>query len=580
MQRTTPSRLTEIATRKLSRTALLVVGVLYIFAGLFYRDPWKTDDLTGLATMLTAFRGQEHAWLLPQIGNYAYAQEGPLLTWIGTLFIQVFSPVFMLFQAPLEAQITAARLPIFIYFFVIIWATWYGTYLLARRKECQPLALPFGGEPNPQDYGRMIADAAVLFIIATIGIVIRMHETSNFPLIMMCQAVAFYGMARMLDHPVQGSTLAGLGLGAAFLTRGAIGGVPVLLALIALLFFRNFGRQQKLWLLWSVALAAACCLVWLAAANNTSSYWANSYIFWNNSLFSLPSPTEIFSTLRDLSWFLWPTWPFMIIALWNWRKWMDAPHIFIPALLLGAAVLTVVFQKDAFESEYAMLAVPCAILASLSLPTLRRSFVNTLDWFSIMIMSLAMVATWLGWVALNFGWPPKIHHNITRLLTGFEPHISAITLILALVVCLAWIWTVSWRLRSNPAVLWRGIVLSATGLTLTWMLLALLWLPSINYNRSYKAVSEELATVIDENNIPADCIRQHGVGLGQRAAFYVFEGLQFSFDAQCQYVLLQTTFEKIEDEAEPYPDNATLIWQGKRRPDRHEVFRLIQLPAR
>src|SRR5690606_14369141 len=101
MQRTTPSRLTEIATRKLSRIALLVVGVLYIFAGLFNRDPWKTDDLTGIATMLTAVRGHENAWLLPQIGNYAYAQEGPLLTWIGGLFIEIFSPLFALLQGPL-----------------------------------------------------------------------------------------------------------------------------------------------------------------------------------------------------------------------------------------------------------------------------------------------------------------------------------------------------------------------------------------------------------------------------------------------------------------------------------------------
>ncbi len=579
MQRTTPSRLTEIATRKLSRTALLVVGILYIFAGLFYRDPWKTDDLTGVATMLSAIRGQENAWLLPQIGNFAYAQEGPLVTWIGALFIRAFSPVFELFQTPLDAQITAARLPIFIYFFIIICATWYGTYLLARRKECQPLALPFGGEPNPQDYGRMIADAAVLFIIATIGIVIRMHETSTFPLIMMCQAVAFYGMVRMLDHPIQGSSLAGIGLAGAFLTRGAIGGVPVLIALFALVFFRNVGRVQKLWLLWSLALAAACCAVWLSAAGSASEYWLHSYLFWNNSLFSLPVMSEFLSTLRDLAWFLWPTWPFMIIALWNWRKWMDAPHIFMPALLLGASLFTVIFQANAFESEYAMLAVPCAILAAMSLPTLRRSVVNMLDWFSIMIMSLAMIATWLGWVALNFGWPAKINHNITRLLTGFEPHISSLTLILAVIVCAAWFWTVSWRLRSNPAVLWRGIVLSATGLTLTWMLLALLWLPSIDYNRSYKAVSEELATVIKEKNIPADCIRQHGLGMGQRAAFYVFDGLQFAFDGHCRYLLLQTTFEKIEDKAEPYPDNAVLIWQGKRRPDRHEVFRLIQLPT-
>ncbi|KDB97324.1 hypothetical protein AZ18_3437, partial [Bordetella bronchiseptica D993] len=36
-------------------------------AGLFMRDPWKTDDVVGLATMVTALREGGMTWLLPQV---------------------------------------------------------------------------------------------------------------------------------------------------------------------------------------------------------------------------------------------------------------------------------------------------------------------------------------------------------------------------------------------------------------------------------------------------------------------------------------------------------------------------------
>ncbi len=48
------------------------------------RDPWKTDDAVGLATMLTARCARAaHTWLLPQVGHLAHAEEGPLITWVG-----------------------------------------------------------------------------------------------------------------------------------------------------------------------------------------------------------------------------------------------------------------------------------------------------------------------------------------------------------------------------------------------------------------------------------------------------------------------------------------------------------------
>src|SRR3546814_10884275 len=104
------------------------------------------------------------AMLLPQIGVLAHAQDGPLITWVGAFSIWLFSPFFELFVSPLDAAIIASRLPNFLWFGLLTASVWYGTYLLGRRPEPQPLALPFGGGPKERDYGRMIADAALVLL--------------------------------------------------------------------------------------------------------------------------------------------------------------------------------------------------------------------------------------------------------------------------------------------------------------------------------------------------------------------------------------------------------------------------------
>ncbi|GAB1850302.1 hypothetical protein MyNCGM683_53080, partial [Achromobacter xylosoxidans] len=144
----TPARLTSVATAKLPRLILLGLALAYIVAGLFMRDPWKTDDAVGLATMITAIREGGITWLLPQVGHLAHAEEGPLITWVGAICIWLFGPFI--------GDITAGRLPNLLWFGITATSVWYGTYLLGRRAEAQPLALPFGGEPEPRDYGRML----------------------------------------------------------------------------------------------------------------------------------------------------------------------------------------------------------------------------------------------------------------------------------------------------------------------------------------------------------------------------------------------------------------------------------------
>src|SRR3546814_14963031 len=92
----------------------------------------------------------------------------------------------------------------------------------------------------------------------------------------------------------------------------------------------------------------------------------------NISAFGWPQYQEVLSTLRDLPWFLWPTWPFALLAVWRWRSWLSAPHIWIPLMFATWPLIALLFQVYAFEPEYSLMAMPAAVLAAFALPPLRR----------------------------------------------------------------------------------------------------------------------------------------------------------------------------------------------------------------
>ncbi|HLU78665.1 MAG TPA: glycosyltransferase [Burkholderiaceae bacterium] len=576
--RSTPARLTETATVKLSRPFLLLITAIYILAGLFFRDPWKTDDVVGLATMISALSDPSgKALLAPQIGVLAHAQEGPLTTWVGAFFIWVFAPVFDFFVPAHDGAIIASRLPNLLWFGILVGSVWYGSYLLGRRPEPQPLELPFGGEPSVNDYGRMIADAALLLILATVGIVWRMHETSEVPALIAFQALAFFAVARSMDRPLAGALTLGIALGAAFLTRGWIGSLPIILASIFAFHPHGALWSRRAWLLLSAAVALAIGLAWWIPVKMVAPFWAQNWWLWNSRSFGLPQPDVLLSLLRDLPWFLWPTWPFAILAIWRWRSWIAAPHIWVPLMFTAWPLIIMIFLADVFEPEYALMAVPAAVLAAFALPTLRRAVVNSLDWFAVMCFSLTAATVWLGWFALHTGMPEQIHHNITRLTRGYDIHVSWPSVLIALVGTLAWVGLVRWRLHNKPAALWRGTVLSAGGLITTWLLLVTLWMPVLDYVRSYRQVSGELAVALEQHARPRDCVRALGLGVGQRASFLVFNDITFSYDSQCVLILQQTTQKAVREGSVGFSDSAEVLWQGRRPADRDEMFRLLRV---
>lgn len=584
----TPARLTAPTASKLPRQALLWVGLAYVLFGLFFRDAWKTDDATGLATILTAFTEGGHALFAPYIGATPFVEHGPLLSWVAYIFELIFSPIFGLWMSPLDAQITAARLPNLLYFYIILYGAWYGCYLLARRPECQPLPLPFGGEPDPRDYGRMLADCAFLFIVACFGIIMRLHETTFIPLLMACHSLAFYGFVRIFELPRQGFFFLIAGLAGSFFAAGLIGVFPPLVATLLLLTYRFYDRTRKQAILFALAVSAILCLAWLLSIKSTQTEWYAAWLAYNQLAFS-GYGSSFLNALRELSWFLLPLWPFALYALWQWRSWFMAPHIFIPSIFIIANLLLLFVLKNSFEPEYATLVMPTAVLAAMSIPTLRRNLINALDWYSIMINSLAIIVIWLGWIALYLGWPTKIHGNIARLVPGFELQIHWLALLLAAAISVLWVMAINWRLRLKPEALWRGIVLFAIGITLSWLLIVTLWMPAVNYNRSYNSVAYDLSQAVKENVQDGECIRGLGLGDGQQALFYIYGKTSLSSSHECRWLLTQTNEKRevdLDDLSSRLPEvdlmsNGITIWQGSRESDRHgEIFRLISLPDR
>jgi 4-amino-4-deoxy-L-arabinose transferase-like glycosyltransferase len=240
---------------------------------------------------------------------------------------------------------------------------------------------------------------------------------------------------------------------------------------------------------------------------------------------------------------------------------------------LLAGFVYVLFRVDANEHDLIVLIPPMAILAAFSIPILRRSVISFIDWFAMLSFTLIAIAVWLIWFAKTSGYPAPIAANVARYIPGFEAQFSLLTLIIALIITALWLWVVQWRTSRAPKVIWRCLIISASGTTLMWVLLMTLWLPTINYAKTYRFVAERLVKAV-----PADvkCIDSSNLGQAQLASFIYFTKLPLADNPNCSYMLTHnastaSAFSALNDK------KLKLLWEDRRAADRSERLRLYQL---
>lgn len=547
-----PALVTVRGARRLPRVPLLLLCAAYLLPGLVGRDPWRNADLTAFGQMVAIAEGRT-PWWAPVLGGVP-ADTALLPHWLGAAFIA-------LGQGWMDPAL-AARLPFALLLTLTLALTWYTTFHLARTDAAQPVPFAFGGEAQPIDYARAVADGAVLALMATLGLLQLGHETT--PELGQLCAMALYiyalaaapyrvGRARLAVLAAL-PLLAGSGAPSMALAAG-LGGLLV----CALSRYAQV-RAFTLWV--AMAMSAAAVLAMLLGA------WR-----WRTHGVGL---SDVAPLARQWLWFLWPVWPLALWTLWRWRRQLAHRHLSVPLIAVVVALAANIAMTG--SDRALLLGLPgMAVLAAFALPTLKRSAAAAIDWFSMCFFTACAITIWVVYASMQTGVPAKPAANVARLAPGFVGQFSALALLLALAGTLAWVWLVRWRTGRHREALWKSLVLPASGVALCWLLLMTLWLPLLDYARSPRPWVQRVATMVP----PEACIAGASLAPAAVAALEHFGRWQVDASAAaaegaCEWQLRVT-------KARPLPATPTgwqLVGEALRPTDRDEVTQVFRRGAR
>jgi len=584
-----PFIVTDIEAGKLPRWGLLLLCVLYVAPGFVGRDPWRTDDAAGFGIALTMARGGGADWLMPNIAGDAMPGQGPLPFWIAGAFAKLGVPWS---ADALLTEHLMVRLATALLLAATLALVWYASFSLARRPGVQP-SDPFGASAGSIDFARAIADSVLLVLMASFGLIFRMHETTGDVAQLTWVAAFLFGCALALERPGRGGAIAGAAIAATLLTRGLPLAIALLAALVALpLLVREFRLVAARLLRSALPVALLGMLAWplaLLAGDDAARAHLAAWLAAQAHAASGPTLEGIAYFVQTTPWFYWPAWPVATWAIWRWRGRWAEPAVALPVLAAAAFSAQALIAPSGAEGRLLPAAAPLALLAGMGLPTLRRGIVSLIDWFAVTSFTLFGIAIWAWWIALMTGFPPRMAYRASRLAPGFEPSWIVIDIVLGGLATVAWLALVRWRISRRPRMIWRAMALSCGGLVLAWFLLMTLWLPVFNERNTYRDVAIGLGAALAA--APHDCVATRNLGSAQRASFLYFAGPRFGPTvgampdegaaaagdrASCGWLLVQDTGPIAQTRTSPLA-GAELAWEGQRRAERGERFRLYRL---
>ena len=509
----TPAIVAQNAVRPLPRIALWLFCLAYLVPGLVGREPWKGEELQVFGQMLALAQGQSN-WLHPTVWGQTLPLDAPLAYWMGAWAIGL-APSWL-------SAGSAARIPFALLLALTMFSTWKAAYYLGLGARAQPVAFAFGGEAKPKDYARTIADSATLALIACLGLALLSHEATPMLMQFSFFGCAFLGASALPYHPFKSSmalvvALAGL----------SFSGAPTLSVLLAtgvacIIFFDKENENTSLLRMYAYALLA-CALGIAAIAHYFDLFhWRISTTArdWNN-----------WRGLVDLLvWFMWPAWPLVLWTLWQWRRqWLSqnwSRHLVLPLWFIALA-LCVAFMTRTEDQTLMLVLPPMATLAAFALPTFRRSFSAFIDWFTLIFFTGCAFIIWVIWIAMQTGWPPQPAANVARLAPGFVPSFSVLAFVFALMATAIWAWLVKWRVGRHRQAIWKSLVLPSGGAALCWLLLMSLWLPLLDFARSYVPWVQQIQqTMKVQGGSSSDCMMTYGLNVGQMTAFHYHGGFE------------------------------------------------------
>ena len=583
-----PFLVTSLEAGRLPRWIPVLLCAVYVIAGLFGRDPWRPDDAAGFGVAHTMALGSAIDWLLPNVHGTLVPEGGPLPFWLGAIGIRI-GGVLTVLMSSIQRYSTGQDssggagmgygeffgfdLPVLAISPDLAFRTvaalglasslallWYATYAFARRPEIQPDD-PFGATASRKDFARAVADTALLAMLASFGLLARVHETTVDAAQVTWIALYLFGLGCALQRPRLGGVLVGLAIASTLLSRG----IPLAAVLAATTLILSVAVHPYRLVISGFTIAwlpvALLGLTWPAllvhygetgatlinsvgavsslaadgfsgnsaslvnpAASAVVGEFLDRWLQWNTSLLMGPTEASLNYYARTAVWFFWPLWPFVLWALWRWRGSRREAPVAVPAVMLVPLVLLALLDPVGSEASLLPLVLPMTMLAALALPTIRRSVVGLIDWFSVMTFSVVGFGIWAYWIAFMTGFPPRMAEKAQEAVPGFQSPLSPLELGLGLLATAAWIGLVLWRVSRQPRPFWRPMALSSGGMVLTWFLLMTLWLPAANFRKSYREVVSPTREILAAE---AGCVTGVGLDVAQRALLAYYGSARF-----------------------------------------------------
>jgi 4-amino-4-deoxy-L-arabinose transferase-like glycosyltransferase len=475
--------------------ALLFIAIItvFVFAGSVGHDPWKADEAYVFGMVHSMLASGD--WVVPMLAGESFMEKPPLYYWVAALFARLLSGWL---SAPDAARIASP-------FFMLI--------------ACGALWRAAG-----HWWGEQAGPYAPMALLACFALAPQTHLMMPDVPLLAGFALSAYGYARLLDKPLASGIVLGVGVGVAFLAKGLIG--PLAIGATAVLLPLCFGQWRTLPYLRGLRNALAASLpflvIWPLALYARSPLLFREW-FWENNLgrflgFSVvANGTEQtpWFWAHTLPWFTFPALPLACCLLWKRRRDIAShPALQYALLTFGILLLTLVASASARVIYALPLMVPLALLAAPAASSLPGRVDRCWAGGALMLFGALSLLLWAGWSTMMATgaapmWPWLLRRLPADYLPGFDARAFAVALAATVGAAL-----LASRRQRFPA---SGLFTWTAGLALVWVLLSTLWMPWLDYAKSYRAVFAALP-LPDEHN----CVASVGLGEGERAMLHYF----------------------------------------------------------
>lgn len=538
--------------------ALAGLCAIYLLAGLIGHDPWKNDDAIHFGVVYGFLNS--HDWLVPRLAGEVFLETPPLYYWIAGICAHLFGWLLPLHDA--------VRLASGLFGAIFLGLLGFASHTLTELDAASV------NSRQPAE-SRETGGVAILIAIGCLGLMVPIHDTQPAIALLAASAATYAGLAKVFERPLAGGLTAGVGLGLGFLASGLIAICLLAPVMVLLPLGRHWRHAASLRGIAVAALTAlAICAIWPLLLFRESPELFRQW--WALATGAIRYQGDWINTLADhaelLAWFAWPALPLALWALWLNRRSLTHPATMLPlagtAVALGCSLL-ILGPRPLLALP---VLVPLILLATSGANRLRRGANNAFDWFGMMTFTLIAGLIWLGGIAMTTGIPAQIAHNFSKLEPGFVARFSLPMYTAAGILSFAWFWLIF----ASPRSQWRSTIHWAAGTTLIWVLLTTLWMPWIDYGKSYRSVAASLKQAIVQARGSGQCIAGRRLGGAQRVSLQYFEGivtLQHENRAARDCPLLLDQGSERGDHA---PSGWRKVWEGHRPGDRSERLRLYR----